>query len=131
VIAILHGLIIKKSACYELYLNQNLIGEKNSYNILRWIGLIGLLGEQSPVRHPAKRRRIKTVIRALIDNEKNWLCLSAYMLFGRSIGATKGGLKTQFASTLLFGLGYPSFTQPPDFRFTADLLRKTPGGHSK
>ena len=32
------------------------------------------------------------------------------------------GLKAQFASTLLFGLGYPSFTQPPDFRFTADLL---------
>ena len=28
-----------------------------SYNILRWIGLIGLLGDISPVRHPAKRRR--------------------------------------------------------------------------
>jgi hypothetical protein len=37
-----------------------------SYNILRWIGLIGLLGEQSPVRHPAKRRRIKTVIQELM-----------------------------------------------------------------
>jgi hypothetical protein len=33
-----------------------------SYNILRWIGLIGLIGDNSPVRHPAKRRRIKTVI---------------------------------------------------------------------
>ena len=33
-----------------------------SYNILRWIGLIGLIGNISPVRHPAKRRRIKTVI---------------------------------------------------------------------
>lgn len=37
-----------------------------SYNILRWIGLIGLLGEQSPIRHPAKRRRIKTVIQELM-----------------------------------------------------------------
>ena len=37
-----------------------------SYNILRWIGLIGLLGEQSPVRHAAKRRRIKTVIQELM-----------------------------------------------------------------
>jgi hypothetical protein len=37
-----------------------------SYNILRYIGQLGLLGEQSPVRHPAKRRRIKTVIQELM-----------------------------------------------------------------
>ena len=37
-----------------------------SYNILRWIGLIGLLGEISPVRHPAKRRRLRTVMQELI-----------------------------------------------------------------
>jgi len=37
-----------------------------SYNILRFIGQLGLLGERSPVRHPAKRRRIKTVIQELI-----------------------------------------------------------------
>ncbi len=37
-----------------------------SYNILRWIGLIGLVGNISPVRHPAKRRRIKTVIQELM-----------------------------------------------------------------
>ena len=37
-----------------------------TYNILRYIGLLGLLGEVSPVRHPAKRRRIKTVIQELI-----------------------------------------------------------------
>ncbi len=37
-----------------------------AYNILRWIGLIGLLGDVSPVRHPAKRRRLKTVIQELI-----------------------------------------------------------------
>jgi len=37
-----------------------------SYNILRWIGLIGLTGDISPVRHPAKRRRLKTVIQELM-----------------------------------------------------------------
>lgn len=35
-------------------------------NILRLIGQRGLLGEDAPVRHPAKRRRIKTVIQELI-----------------------------------------------------------------
>lgn len=37
-----------------------------SYNILRWIGLIGLVGETSPVRHRAKRRRLKTVMQELM-----------------------------------------------------------------
>lgn len=37
-----------------------------SYNMLRWVGLIGLMGEMSPVRHPAKRRRLKTVIQELM-----------------------------------------------------------------
>lgn len=37
-----------------------------AYNILRLIGQIGMLGEESPVRHPAKRRRIRTVMQELI-----------------------------------------------------------------
>lgn len=37
-----------------------------AYNILRFIGQLGLLGDKSPVRHPGKRRRIKTVIQELI-----------------------------------------------------------------
>ncbi len=37
-----------------------------SYNILRWIGLISLTGDISPVRHRAKRRRLKTVIQELM-----------------------------------------------------------------
>ena len=37
-----------------------------AYNILRFIGQLGLLGEQTPVRHPAKRRRLKTVIQELM-----------------------------------------------------------------
>lgn len=36
------------------------------YNVLRLIGQKGLLGANSPVRHPAKRRRLKTVIQELI-----------------------------------------------------------------
>jgi hypothetical protein len=37
-----------------------------AYNILRFIGLIGLTGEVAPLRHPAKRRRLKTVIQELM-----------------------------------------------------------------
>jgi hypothetical protein len=37
-----------------------------AYNVLRVIGQLGLLGEHTPVRHPAKRRRIRTVIQELI-----------------------------------------------------------------
>lgn len=37
-----------------------------AYNILRFIRQLGLLGDKTPVRHPAKRRRIKTVIQELM-----------------------------------------------------------------
>ncbi len=37
-----------------------------AYNMLRFIGLLGLMGDDSPVRHPAKRRRIKTVLQELM-----------------------------------------------------------------
>uniref|UniRef100_A0A1S7LPH4 Transposase n=1 Tax=Magnetococcus massalia (strain MO-1) TaxID=451514 RepID=A0A1S7LPH4_MAGMO len=37
-----------------------------AYNILRWIGLLGLTGKDWAVRHPAKRRHLKTVIQELI-----------------------------------------------------------------
>jgi hypothetical protein len=37
-----------------------------TYNILRWIGQIGLTGPDAPLRHKAKRRRIKTVMQELI-----------------------------------------------------------------
>jgi len=35
--------------------------------ILRRIGQIGLLGHGAPVRHPAKRRRLRTVMQELMD----------------------------------------------------------------
>lgn len=37
-----------------------------AYNILRLIGQLGLIGDYLPVRHPAKRRRLKTVIQELM-----------------------------------------------------------------
>ena len=37
-----------------------------TYNILRAIGQIGLVDGMSPVRHPARRRRIKTVMQELM-----------------------------------------------------------------
>lgn len=36
------------------------------YDILRWIGLEGLTGPDAPVRHEAKRRRLKTVMQELM-----------------------------------------------------------------
>jgi len=36
-------------------------------SLLRLVGQSGLMGESSPVRHPAKRRRIKTVMQELIS----------------------------------------------------------------
>ena len=37
-----------------------------AYNILRWMGLRGLHSDDAPVRHRAKRRRLRTVIQELI-----------------------------------------------------------------
>lgn len=37
-----------------------------TYNMLRFIGQLSLLGENSPVRHSAQRRRIKTIILELM-----------------------------------------------------------------
>jgi hypothetical protein len=37
-----------------------------AYNLLRVIGQFGLLGPKSPVRHQAKRRRIKTVLQEIM-----------------------------------------------------------------
>lgn len=37
-----------------------------AYNILRRIGLVGLLRDDAPIRHEAKRRRLRTVIQELM-----------------------------------------------------------------
>ena len=37
-----------------------------AYNVLRWLGQLGLTGPGGPIRHPAKRRRIRTVMQELM-----------------------------------------------------------------
>ncbi|VAW85352.1 Mobile element protein, partial [hydrothermal vent metagenome] len=66
-----------------------------AYNMLRFIGLVGLMGKNSPVRHTAKRRRIKTVLQELMylaarvmkRSRQHWLRFSkhcaAYSAFGQ------------------------------------------------
>ena len=44
-----------------------------AYNILRWIGLEGLTGRDAPIRHEAKRRRLRTVMQDL-------MCVAARVL---------------------------------------------------
>ena len=51
-----------KFDCNDLILHL----AKLAYNSLRLIGQTGLLGKASPVRHPAKRRRIRTVLQEVI-----------------------------------------------------------------
>jgi len=51
-----------KFDCNDLILQCALL----AYNCLRLIGQLGLSGELSPVRHPAKRRRIRTVLQEIM-----------------------------------------------------------------
>ncbi len=37
-----------------------------AYNVLRWIGQTGFFGTDAPPRHPAKRRRLRTVMQELM-----------------------------------------------------------------
>ena len=37
-----------------------------AYNMLRWIGISALLGKEAPIRHKAKRRRLRTVIQEIM-----------------------------------------------------------------
>jgi hypothetical protein len=66
-----------------------------AYNMLRFIGLVGLMGKNSPIRHTAKRRRVKTVLQELMylaarvmkRSRQYWLRFSkqcaAYSAFGQ------------------------------------------------
>lgn len=51
-----------KFDCNDLVLHLGML----AYNCLRLVGQTGLLGNLSPVRHPARRRRIKTVLQEII-----------------------------------------------------------------
>lgn len=51
-------------------------------NILRLIGQRGLLGNDGPVRHPAKRRRLKTVIQELIYRAGRLIATGRSLILG-------------------------------------------------
>ena len=44
-----------------------------AYNCLRLIGQLGLTGDLAPVRHPAKRRRLKTVLQEVMYRAAQYL----------------------------------------------------------
>jgi hypothetical protein len=71
------------------------------YNMLRIIGQFGLLGPDSPVRHPAKRRRIRTVMQEIM------------YLAGRLI-RTGRNLKLRFSRHLPLSGCFTSGSQPPE-----------------
>ena len=59
-------------------------------NILRLIGQRGLLGPDSPVRHEAKRRRIKTVIQELIYRSGRLINTGRKLILGLGLGLVLG-----------------------------------------
>ena len=75
-----------------------------AYNILRFIGQLGLLGDKTPVRHPAKRRRIKTVIQELMYLAARLIETGRrlYLRFSRH-----SGLSFEAFASLYRRLGYP------------------------
>jgi len=69
------------------------------YNLLRWIGLTGLLGPDAPVRHPAKRRRLRTVMQELIGLPARVLERSRYLVlrFGQHCPAFRAFCRVEAA----------------------------------
>lgn len=60
-----------------------------AYNCLRLVGQLGLTGELSPVRHPAKRRRPKTVLQEVMYRAAKFTAHARRLLldFGRNVEA--------------------------------------------
>jgi hypothetical protein len=56
-----------------------------AYNCLRLIGQLGLTGEIAPIRHPAKRRRLKTVLQELMYRAAKFVAHARKLIldFGR------------------------------------------------
>lgn len=60
-----------------------------AYNCLRLIGQLGLTGEIAPIRHPAKRRRLKTVLQEIIYRAAQFVTHARRWIldFGRGVAA--------------------------------------------
>lgn len=56
-----------------------------AYNCLRLLGQLGLTGEISPIRHPAKRRRLKTVLQEIMYRAAKFVAHARKLIldFGR------------------------------------------------
>jgi hypothetical protein len=60
-----------------------------AYNCLRLLGQLGLTGEIAPVRHPAKRRRIRTVLQEIMYRAAKFVAHARRLVldFGRGVAA--------------------------------------------
>ena len=60
-----------------------------AYNGLRLIGQLGLTGEIAPIRHPAKRRRIRTVLQEIMYRAAQFVAQARHLVldFGRGVAA--------------------------------------------
>jgi len=77
-----------------------------AYNILRLMGQLGMTGELSPVRHPAKRRRLRTVLQELVHRAALVIHKARQIIldFGQDIG------RMTVLKTLRSRLRYPRGT---------------------
>jgi hypothetical protein len=57
-----------------------------AYNCLRLLGQLGLTGEVAPIRHPAKRRRLKTVLQEIMYRAAKFVAHARRLIldFGRN-----------------------------------------------
>jgi len=60
-----------------------------AYNCLRLLGQLGLTGEIAPIRHPAKRRRLKTVLQEIMYRAAKFIAHARKLVldFGRGVAA--------------------------------------------
>jgi len=58
-----------------------------AYNCLRLLGQLGLTGEIAPIRHPAKRRRLKTVLQEIMYRAAKFVAHAKKLVldFGRNV----------------------------------------------
>ena len=77
-----------------------------AYNILRLMGQLSMTGELSPVRHPAKRRRLRTVLQELVHRAALVIHKARQIIldFGQDIG------RMTVLKTLRSRLRYPRGT---------------------
>lgn len=61
------------------------------YNILRWLGQRGLTGPDGPVRRPARRRRIRTVMQELMYLAARFIESARRLKLGFARGAWRWG----------------------------------------